>query len=117
MPGGVVLHEQFMDSDPGSRGLGFRGEGTLERKQLLLSRQARWSPEKRQQNGQAGRKRRPGASRSGVTESSQTVSQATSFVPPLGHVLFSSLLRLCPLSGLPELLLQWLWRSSDTSCG
>lgn len=108
---------QFLVSDPESRGLGLRGGGTLEGKQALLSRQTRWSPEERQQNGQAGRKRRPGASRPGVIEPSQTVSQASSFVPPVGHILFSSLLSLCPLSGLPKALLLWLWRSSDAPCG
>lgn len=76
---------EFMVSGPGSRGLGLRGGGTLEGKQLLLSRQARWSPEERQQNEQAGRKRRPGASRPGVTEPSQTVFLCPTTWP---HTLF-----------------------------
>lgn len=107
---------QFMVSDPGSRSLGLRGGGTLERGEEaaspLQTSKMEFS-EERQQNEQAGRKKRPGASRPGVTEPSQTVSQAPSFVPPLGHIFFSSLLSLCPLSGLAKALLQWFWRSSD----
>lgn len=61
VPGSPMLHSYFgccsvqsMVSDPESRGLDMRGGATLEGKQLLLSRQVRWSPEERQQNGQAG---------------------------------------------------------------
>ena len=82
-----------------------RGGATLEGKQLLLSRQVRWSPEERQQNGQAGRKRWPEASRPGVIESSHAVSQASPFAPPLGHILLSSLPSLCPLPRLARALL------------
>lgn len=91
-PGNPMLHSyvgccsvRFMVSGPGSRDQGMRGGGTVEGKQLLLSRQVRWSPEERQQNGQASRKRRPEASRPGVIESIQAASQASPFVPPLGH--------------------------------
>lgn len=104
---------QSMASDPATRGLDMRGGATLEGKQLLLSRQVRWSPEDRQQNGQAGRKRWPEASKPGVLESSQAVSQASPFVPPLGHILLLSLPSLCLLSGLARALLHCLWRSSD----
>lgn len=43
---------------------------------------------------------------------------AKPFVPPLGRIFSSSLLRLCPLSGLAKALLLGLWRSSsDAPCG